>query len=43
MPKINYDDLSAEELGKIALAKGIKCDPLADSREDILKKLKPSS
>jgi len=35
-----FDAMSAEELGKLALASGIQCDPLADSRSDILAKIK---
>lgn len=35
-----FEDMSAEALGKLALSKGIQCDPLADSREAIIKKLK---
>lgn len=34
-----FKEMSAEVLGQVALAKGIECDPLADSREDIIKKL----
>ena len=35
-----FGDMSAEELGKLALSKGIQCDPLADSRRAIIAKLK---
>lgn len=37
---VNYDELSMEELAELATKKGVAVNPLADSREDAIDKIK---